>query len=150
MSLRAQLLSFNSRWLLVMHHTLLGYLVAIAIGGMSQFVKVVLPDLSWLSSALFLLALLIAFLATLSFARNKGWLGGAAVLLRRRSPQVRAERIPSDDRSSRLAAPRAQAPRPAGPAGPVPVLQKRPKDATSDPIVTTGVPGLRPEKPSDD
>jgi hypothetical protein len=133
-----------------MHHTLFGYLIAIAIGGMSQFVKVVLPDLSWLSSALFLLALLIAFLATLSFARDKGWLGGAAVLLRRRSPQVRAERMPSDDRSSRRAAPRAQAPRPAGPAGPVPVLQKRPKDATSDPILTTGVPGPKPEKPSDD
>jgi hypothetical protein len=134
-----------------MHHTLLGYLVVIAIGGMSQFVKVIFPDLSWLSSALFFLALLIALLATLSFARDKGWLG--ATLLRRwghRSPQVRAERMPSDDRSSRQAAPRAQAPRPAGPAGPVPVLQKRPKDATSDPIITTGVPGPRSEKPSDE
>ena len=134
-----------------MRHTLLGYFVAIAVGGMAQFVKVVFPDLSWLSSALLFLALLIAFLATLSFARHKGWLDGAAVLLRRRSPQARAERMPSDDRSSRQAPPRAQAPRPAGPAGPVPVLQKRPKDATSDPIVTTGVPGPRPEKsPSDD
>jgi hypothetical protein len=134
----------------VMRHALLGYLAAIAIGSMSQFVRVVFPDLSWLSSALFFLAFLIAFLATLSFARDKGWFGGAAVYLRRRSPQVSAERMPSDDRSYRQAAPRAQAPRPAGPAGPVPVLQKRPKDATSDPIVTTGVPGPRPEKPSDE
>ena len=70
----------------VMRHTLLGYFVAIAVGGMAQFVKVVFPDLSWLSSALFFLGLLIALLATLSFARDKGWFGGAAVYLRRRSP----------------------------------------------------------------
>ncbi len=130
----------------VMRHTLLGYFVAIVIGGVSQIAN----EPPWLSSALFFLALLIAFLATLSFARDKGWLGGAAVLLRRRSPQARVERMPSDESSSRPVGPRAQAPRPAGPAGPVPVLQKRFKDATSDPIVTTGVPGPRPEKPSDD
>jgi len=113
---------------------------AIVIGGVSQIAN----EPPWLSSALFFLALLIAFLATLSFARDKGWLGGAAVLLRRRSPQARVERMPSDERSSRPVGPRAQAPRPAGPAGPVPVLQKRPKDATNDPIITTGVSGPKP------
>jgi hypothetical protein len=125
----------------VMHLTLLGYFVAIVIGGVSQIAS----EPPWLSSALFFLALLIALLATLSFARDRGWLG--ATPLRHwghRSPQVRAERMSPEDGSSSQAAPRAQAPRPAGPAGPVPVLQKRPKDATSDPMIATGVPGPKP------
>jgi hypothetical protein len=129
----------------VMHLSLWSYLIAIAMGGMSQFVKVTLPDLPWLSSALFWFAVLIALLATLGFAHGKGWLsrvGSSMPGSGLRSSLVQSAMKPPDDGRPRQAAPRAQAPRPAGPAGPVPVLQKRPQDGTGDTSITAGKPGV--------
>jgi hypothetical protein len=138
-----------------MHNSLWSYGIAIAIGGMSLFVKDVFPELTWLGSGLLFLAFLIAVLATLGFAHDKGWLSRVDVSFLRRSrpraPLMKVEMKPSDDGSPRHAAPRAQAPRPAGPAGPVPVLEKRPKDATDDMIAIKGMTSVgSPKKTSDD
>jgi hypothetical protein len=125
-----------------MHNSLWGYGIALAIGGMSLFVKEVFPDLTWLGAGLLCLALLLALLATLGFAHDQGWLSRIDVsFLRRSRPRATLVKVAmktSDDASPRQAAPRAQAPRPAGPAGPVPVLEKRPKDATDDMIAIKG------------
>jgi hypothetical protein len=123
-----------------MHIALWGYVIAMALACASLFVKdEVFPNLPWLNSALQLSAFLIALLASLGWAHDKGWL--SRIALRRPSrphvPPARAEMRPSEDKAFRQAGPAGKAPRPAGPAGPVPVLEKRPKDATGDAVATT-------------
>jgi hypothetical protein len=148
----AQSVPFKGSGLRVMHYALWGYLIAIAAGCMSLFVrKDAFPNVPWLSFSLLLLAFLIAFLASLGFARDKGWLSRVAPLLRPsrlRSPLVRREIMSSDNNLPGQVAPAVHAPRPAGPAGPVPVLEKRPRDTTDDVIVTTGTPGVVNRKSS--
>lgn len=137
-----------------MHHSLLGYVIAMAMGGVSLVLQHAFPDLHELRSGLLWLAFAIALLATLGFAHDKGWLSGAVYLLRRprlRVPLERAEMKSFDDVTRSQAAPHVRAPRPAGPAGPVPVLERQPKDAIGDVIETTGAPTVRkPKLPSED
>lgn len=106
------------------------YVFAIAIGGLSLLLKNAFPDLNWLSWGLFFLALLIALLATLRFAYDEGRHGNVASLLPGPQTPEQVERKASADRSHSQMPPRAQQPRPAGPAGPAPVLEKRPKNTT--------------------
>jgi hypothetical protein len=138
----------------VMHYSIWGFPIAIALGGVALRVANAFPDFSRLRSGLFLLAFLIALLATLGFAHDRGWLGGAVSVLRRqrrRKALARVEMRRNDEASSRQTGATVQAPRPAGPAGPVPVLQKQSQDASSDKISTTGVPAVAsPIKPPDD
>ena len=108
-----------------MRSSLWAFLIAIAVGGISQFVK----DPAWLGLALLYSAYAIALLAALGLARDIGLLSSAAALLRR-SPRVGAQ--PADDSFPAKAAPRVPMPRAAGPAGPMPVLQDKPKNATSE------------------
>src|SRR5262249_9640218 len=134
-----------------MHLALWGYVVAMALACASLFVKdEAFPNLPWLRSALQLSAFLIALLASLGLAHDKGWLGRIALRVRSlqpRLPSARAEMRPSDDTALRQAGPAGKAPRPAGPAGPVPVLEKRPKDASGD--VATTKPIGSAQKPFD-
>ena len=134
-----------------MHLALWGYVIAIALACASLFVKdEAFSNLPWLNSALLLSAFLIALIASLGLAHDKGWLGRIALRVRPsqpRSPPARAETRPSDDKALRQAGPVAKAPRPAGPAGPVPVLEKRPKDATGE-AATTKPAGIA-QKPFD-
>ena len=110
-----------------MRSSLWGFLIATAVGGISQFVK----DPAWLGLALLYLAFAIALLAILGLARDIGLLTRAAALLRRwGSPRVGAQLI--DDSFPAKGAPPVQIPRAAGPAGPMPVLQEKPKNATGD------------------
>jgi hypothetical protein len=110
-----------------MRNSLWGYLIAIAVGGLSQLVR----DPSWLGPALLCLAFVIALLATAGLARDSGWLSRLAEILRRRRSGP-VEPQPSDGQRPAKTASRVQVPRPAGPAGPVPVLQKQPKTVTGD------------------
>jgi len=137
-----------------MHNALWGYGIAIALACASLFVKAeAFPNMPWLGLALLLLALLIALLASLGLAHDKGWLSRIALRMRPSQPRplsARAEMRPAEDMALRQASPAGKAPRPAGPAGPVPVLEKRPKDATGDAVATTRPPGIGScEKPSD-
>ena len=52
-----------------MRISLWAYLIAIAVGGISLFVKAALPEQPWLAPALFYLAIVIALLATLGLTR---------------------------------------------------------------------------------
>jgi hypothetical protein len=115
------------------------YVIAMAIGGISLYLLKAFPDLNWLGWGLLVLAFLLALLATLSFAYDKGRHGNVASLLSSSRPPtpMKVEMNPSVDRSPSQATPRVQVPRPAGPAGPAPVLEKRPK----------GTIGAEPNKP---
>jgi hypothetical protein len=125
---------------LTMHNALWGYAIAIALACASLFVKdKAFPNVPWLGFALALLACLIAFLASLGLAHGKGWLSRITLRVRPSQPRslpARAEIRRADDIGLRQAAPAGRAPRPAGPAGPVPVLEKRPEDATGDAVAT--------------
>jgi hypothetical protein len=120
---------------------LFGYLIAVALGLVSQFLK----DHSWLAAALLCAALATAVLATLGLARDMG-LGArlAAVLKRLRLAPRGIEGFNSGMPTK--AAPPKKVPRPAGPVGPMPVMQKRPKDATGDPV--GGAAPSNPQGPS--
>jgi len=140
----AQLLSFNLLELAAMRLSVWGYLTALALGSTSQFVKA--PP--WLRFALLFTACLIALLATFSFMRDKGGFSALASFFPRsrlRSPLVSAEARPPGN-GSRREAPPAKAPRPAGPAGPVPVLQHRPQVPSVDTVNEADVTGPRPRK----
>ena len=113
-----------------MRNSFWAYLIAIAVGGISLFFKAAVPEQPWLAPALFYLAIVIASLATLGLAHNMGvWRRVAART--RRSP-LAAGTQPADGKTTTSAAARVQVPRPAGPVGPVPVLQKQPKNVTGD------------------
>ncbi len=114
-----------------MHNRPWAYAVAIAMGGISLYLRNAYPTLGWLSWGLFFLALFIALLAFLGFAYDKGRHGNVVSLLPGSRPQtaLKAEMKPSTDQSRSQVSPRVQVPRPAGPAGPAPVLEKRPQDA---------------------
>jgi hypothetical protein len=135
-----------------MHTALWGYGIAIALAFASLFAKEqAFPNAPWLGFALPGLAFLIALLASLGLAHGKGWL--SPIGLRVRPPRPRslpasAEMRPVDD-TLRQAAPAGNAPRPAGPAGPVPVLEKRPKDASGDAVPTRPSGISSSQKPSD-
>ena len=88
-----------------MHNWLLAYLSAIAVGGLSQFVKGVFPDQHWLGAVLLYLAFAIALLATLGLARGLGWFNRVAALLRRRR-QARTGTMVSADLAPTKVAPR--------------------------------------------
>jgi hypothetical protein len=125
-----------------MHNSVWGYLIAIAIGLMSQFIKDAFPSLPWLGPALFYLALLIALLATLGIARERGWFGRFAAFVRSwrfQSPLVRTA-----DAGASLAGttPPARMPRPAGPVGPAPVLQGQPKHPPGDALAAAKQPRM--------
>jgi hypothetical protein len=108
--------------------TLVVYLIAIALGVLSQFAQ----DHSWVGTASLYTAFVIALLATLSLVRDIALPGKLAKLLRVR--RLALERLPMRDRVHAPPAPHAKVPRPAGPVGPMPVLQKQPKSATGDAI----------------
>jgi hypothetical protein len=131
-----------------MHLALWGYVIAMALACASLFAKYeAFPNLHWLNSALLLSAFLLALLASLGLAHDKGWLGRIALGVRPsqpRSPPARAEMRPPDDKALRQAGLAGKAPRPAGPAGPVPVLEKRPKDATGDAATTKPIGAQKP------
>jgi len=137
-----------------MHNALWGYAIAIALACASLFVKdKAFPNVSWLGFASALLACLIALLASLGLAHEKGWLSRITLRVRPSQPRslpTRAGMRPADDIELRQAVPAGKAPRPAGPAGPVPVLEKRPKNATGDSAATTRPSGIGSSKrPSD-
>ena len=119
-------------------------LVAIAVGGISLLVKAALPDQPWLAWALFYSAIVIGLLAILGLARDTG-------LPSRTDARMRTSRVgdagtqAADRKSAANAGARAQVPRPAGPVGPVPVLQKQPRGVPADnpPIAQ----GTSPESP---
>jgi hypothetical protein len=106
-------------------------LIAIAVGAISLFVKAALPEQPWLAPALFYLAIVVALFATLGLAQEMGLLSRVAARMRQ-SRQARAGTHPADGKAAANAAARVQVPRPAGPAGPVPVLQKQPKSVAGD------------------
>lgn len=114
----------------VMHNRPVIYVIAIAMGGLSLYLKNAFPDSSWLSWGLLFTALLLALIATFGLAYDKGRHGNVASLPPGSRPPtpVKAEMRPTADRSHGQVPPRVQQPRPAGPAGPAPVLEKRPKD----------------------
>ena len=114
-----------------MRNSLWACLIAIAVGGISLFVKAALPERPWLALALFYLAIVIALLATLGLAHDMGLLSRVAARMRH-SRQARAGTHPADSKVAANVAARVQVPRPAGPAGPVPVLQKQPKSAAGN------------------
>jgi|RhiMethySRZTD1v2_1073278.scaffolds.fasta_scaffold37973_4 hypothetical protein len=128
----------------VMRNSVWGYLIAIAAGGISQIVAFV--EQPWLSQALLYLAIVIALLATLGLTHALGLLRSIATGMR--SPRLeRTGTLPADGKTPTNAAARIQTPRPAGPAGPVPVLQKRPTDV---PTAAPGaVRGKNPQNSSD-
>jgi hypothetical protein len=119
-------------------------LIAIAVGGISLLVKVALPEQHWLAPALFYLAIVIALLATLGLAHDMGLLSRLAAKTRQ-SRRGRAATHPADGKATATAAARVQVPRPAGPAGPVPVLQKQPKSVAGD--TPAEVRGKKPKGP---
>ena len=128
-----------------MRLSLWGYLIALALGGASQFVR----EPAWLSSTLLFIAFVIALLATMTFMRDDNSLGAIAFLQSLRSPRNHAEPRPSEDRSrSAAAAARAKVPRPAGPAGPAPVLQKRPLVVGGDTTDQATTTRPQPKNPS--
>ena len=104
-------------------------LIAIAVGGISLLIKAALPEQHWLAPALFYLTIVIAWLATLGLVHDFGLFSRVAA----KSRQARAGTHPADGKAAANAAARVQVPRPAGPAGPEPVLQKQPKSAAGDP-----------------
>ena len=106
-------------------------LIAIAVGAISVFVKAALPEQPWLAPALFYLAIVVALFATLGLAHEMGLLSRAASRMRH-SRQARAGTHPADGKAAVNVAGHVQVPRPAGPAGPVPVLHKQPKNVTGD------------------
>ena len=114
-----------------MRNSFWAYLIAIAVAGISLFVKAALPDQPWLAPALFYLAIVIALLATLGLAHDMGLLSRVAAKTRH-SRQARAGTHPADGKAAVNVAGHVQVPRPAGPAGPVPVLQKQPKSVPAN------------------
>ena len=137
-----------------MHNAIWGYAIAIALACASLFVKdEAFPNVPRLGFALALLACLIALLASLGLAHGKGWLSRMSLRVRPAQPhslRARADVRPADDRELRQAAPAGKAPRPAGPAGPVPVLEKRPRDANGDAVAAMRPSGVdSSKKPSD-
>jgi hypothetical protein len=108
--------------------TLVVFLIALVLGILSQFAQ----DHSWLGTASLYSAFVLALLATLSLARDIALPGRLAKFLRVR--RLALERLPPQDRVHAQPAPHAKVPRPAGPIGPMPVLQKQPQSATGDAI----------------
>src|SRR5262249_1501781 len=104
--------------------TILGYLIAMVLVILSQFGD----ERAWLGIALLCVALVVALLATTRLGRDVGLLGRLVKLLSnlRSAPVDR----PLTDRTGGTPAPHAKVPRPAGPVGPMPVLQKQPKRVT--------------------
>ena len=128
----------------VMRNSIWGYLIAVAAGGISQIVA--FAEQPWLSQALLYLAIVIALLATLGLTHALGLLDSVATTMRR-SRLARTRAQPADGKTPTNAAARIQTPGPAGPAGPVPVLQKRPTDV---PTAAPGaVRGKNPQNSSD-
>ena len=119
-------------------------LIAIAVGGISLFVKAVLPEQPWLAPALFYLAIVIALLATLGLAHDMGLLSRVTARMRH-SHLAHAGTPPADGKAAAKVAAHVQVPRPAGPVGPVPVLQKQPKSLTG--ATPAELPGKSPKGP---
>ena len=107
----------------------LGLLALLAV---AVVVALVADDRSSLGAVLYYLALATALVAALGLARDSGLWSKVAALSRRRSAQDEAQLFGGGPQAK--AAPRAQTPRPAGPAGPMPVLHKQPGSVTGDPI----------------
>jgi hypothetical protein len=120
------------------------YLIAAAMAVLALVVWMARPDLAWVSSGLLLAAVLILLFATLGSAHGQGRLASMLGVLQRPEPDTqRAEfdakpsaEVPGID-------PRARMPRPAGPVGPAPVMQKRPNDKGAA-TANAGTTGLTP------
>jgi hypothetical protein len=115
-----------------MRNSLWACLIAIAVGCIALIARAALPEQSWLAAALFYLAIVFALFATLGLAHDLGLLSRVALRMRRHSPMAPAATQPADGKTAANLAARVQVPRPAGPAGPVPVLQKQPKSVPAD------------------
>jgi hypothetical protein len=111
---------------------LFGYLIAIALGLASQYPK----DHAWLVVALLCAALLATALATLVLARDRGVRAKWADAVGRSRLASRAAEEAGVGRRATESAPR-KVPRPAGPVGPMPVMQKPAKNAAGAPIGTS-------------
>ena len=107
-------------------------------------VAFVVDDRSSLGAALYYLALATALVAALGLAHESGLWSKVAAFSRRRSEQDEPQLFGGGPQPK--AAPRVQVPRPAGPVGPMPVLQKQPGSVTRDPIATAG-PQAQPQDP---
>jgi hypothetical protein len=108
--------------------TLIVYLIAMILGILSQFAQ----DHSWLGTTSLYTAFVLALFATLSLVRDIALPGALTKILRVRPMAL--DNLPTQDAAHARLAPHAKVPRPAGPAGPMPVLQKQPKDAPGDAI----------------
>jgi hypothetical protein len=102
-------------------------LIAIAVGCLALIARAALPEQPWLAAVLFYWAIGLALFATLGLAHDRGLLSRVALRMRRHSPMGPAATQTADGKTPANPAARVQVPRPAGPAGPVPVLQKQPK-----------------------
>src|SRR5262245_24688342 len=107
-----------------MRHSYWACLIAIAVGGCCLFVKAIFGQ-QWLATGLSYLAILIALLATLGLAHDSG-LWSRIAARRRHSTIGHAGKQRASAQGAANVTARVQVPRPAGPAGPVPVLQKKP------------------------
>ena len=122
-----------------------GYLAAAVFAGLALVAYILFPDVSWVISGL-LLAALIAVLATLAHdlgSRDRG----DATILRERPSRAPNRQTASPQGGATKTTSRVEAPRPAGPAGPVPVLEKRPTDAAPQ-AAPIAVAGGSPNTPS--
>jgi hypothetical protein len=115
-----------------MRNSFWSYLIAIAVGCIAFIARTALPEQPWLAAALFYLAIVFALFATLGLAHDLGLLSRVALRMRRHSPMAPTATQPADGKTAPNPAARVQVPRPAGPAGPVPVLQKQPKGVAAD------------------
>lgn len=115
-----------------MRNSLWACLIAIAVGCIALIARAGLPEQPWLAAALFYVAIVFALFATLGLAHDLGLLSRVALRMRRHSPMAPAATQPADGKPAANPAARVQVPRPAGPAGPVPVLQKQPKSVPAD------------------
>ena len=111
-----------------MRNSLWGYLVAGVVACIWLFLKDAIPQSEWLGLLLLSFAVVAAMLATLNLVRGSELMNRMAAWRRSARAQERA----SDRRTPSTVAERVQVPRPAGPVGPAPVLQKKPKNETGD------------------
>jgi hypothetical protein len=115
--------------------TLVGYLIAAILGIFSHFAH----DQPWIGAALWYAAFAVALFVTLGLVHDRGLVGRVAKLLRA-ARLVPVDARPTEHQHSVKPTPHAKVPRPAGPVGPIPVLQKRPQGVADAPI------GVGPEK----
>jgi hypothetical protein len=118
--------------------TLFGYMIAVILAIISQFAH----DQPWLGAALWYAAFMVTLLVTLGLIGDAGLFGRIAKLLRA-ARMVPIDTGPTEREHTARPFPLAKVPRPAGPVGPMPVLQRRPQNVAGTPI------GMAAEKNTD-